>query len=164
MSLDATINLIGNIAIALSFIAALIFGVVQTRAAARDRRERFTLDALRAFDSREFAEIIYFTRGNELPKSPAEFEAMPENKQIILIQAAQQFESLGMLVYEKYIDLDLVDKTLGNFVSNSWEKLKPFFLEMRQRVPDPYLAEYFQWLAEQIDKKMKENRKPYYLR
>ena len=163
MSFDATLNLIANIALALTFVVGLIFGIVQARAAARDRRERFTLDALRAFDSREFAEIIYFTRGDELPKSLEEFEAMPESKQIILIQAGQQFESLGMLVYEKYIDIDLVDKTLGNYVSNSWEKLKPFFLEMREKVPDPYLAEYFQWLAEQIDKKMQENRKPYYL-
>src|SRR5437763_6676579 len=114
MSFDATLNLIANIALALTFVVGLIFGIVQARAAARDRRERFTLDALRAFDSREFAEIIYFTRGDELPKSLEEFEAMPESKQIMLIQAGQQFESLGMLVYEKYIDIDLVDKTLGN--------------------------------------------------
>src|ERR1051325_6287165 len=138
MSLETTISLIGNIAIALSFIAALIFGIAQTKAAARDRKERFTLDALRTFDTREFAEIIYFTRGNELPKSASDFNAMPESKQIILIQASQQLESLGMLAYEKYIDLDLVDKTLGSYVSTSWENLKPFFLEMRERTSDPY--------------------------
>ena len=38
------INLIANIALALSFIVALVFGIAQVRAAARDRRERLTLE------------------------------------------------------------------------------------------------------------------------
>jgi hypothetical protein len=34
-------------------------------------------------------------------------------------------------------------------------------MDMRPR--DPFLCEYFQWLAEQIDKQMTENsRKPFY--
>src|SRR5205085_2815264 len=113
MSLDTTISLIANVALLLSFLVALIFGVVQVRAAARDRRERFTLDTLRAFDTREFAELIYFVTNKKAAKTREEFSALPAEDQIILIQAAQQMESLGMLVYEKYIDLDLVDKTLG---------------------------------------------------
>jgi hypothetical protein len=36
-------------------------------------------------------------------------------------------------------------------------------VELREKNPDPYLAEYFQWMAEQIDKRMKENpRKPFF--
>jgi hypothetical protein len=72
-------------------------------------------------------------------------------------------ESLGILVAEKFIDIDLVDKTLGSFVTTSWQKYKKMFLDIRQNQPDPFLGEYFQWLAEQIDKRMQENpRKPFY--
>lgn len=39
-------------------------------------------------------------------------------------------------------------------------KFKPMILELREKNPDPYLAEYFQWMAEQIDKRMKENPRP----
>ena len=72
-------------------------------------------------------------------------------------------ESLGILVAEKFINIDLVDKTLGSFVTNAWEKYEKLFLDIREKLPDPFLGEYFQWLAEQIDERMKKNpRKPFY--
>ena len=96
-----------------------------------------------------------------MPSSRKELETLPANDRIIFIQLAQQMESLGMLVADKFIDIDLVDKTLGSFVSNSWQKYKKIFLSMRGE--DPFLGEYFQWLAERIDERMKENpRKPFY--
>ncbi|HYM21549.1 MAG TPA: hypothetical protein VEW28_11180 [Candidatus Kapabacteria bacterium] len=163
MSLDSTIGIIANIALALSFIVALIFGMAQIRTAERDRKERFTLETLRSFSTREFAEQLFFIRGAELPPTQDEFFAMPKEEQVMLIQIAQQMESLGMMVYERYIDLDLVDKTLGSFVSTVWVKYKPMFTDMRATMPDPYLGEYFQWLAERIDKRMAdEPRAPFY--
>jgi hypothetical protein len=162
--LESTISIIANIALALSVVVALIFGIVQVRAAANDRRERLTLETLRNFQTREFAELIYYIRLIKTPLSREEFFALPEKDQILMIQASQLMESLGMLVYEKFIDLSLVDKTLGTYVSTTWEKYKPMFTDMRESLPDPYLGEYFQWLAERIDELMKgESRTPYYV-
>ena len=164
MNLETTIALVANVAIALSFIAAFVFGMAQVRAAARDRRERLTLETLRIFHTREFAQLIHFLRITEIPDTQEEFQALPDHVQIMLIQAAQQMESLGMLVYERFIDLDLIDKTLGSFVSNTWEKYEPMFLDMREKLSDPFLGEYFQWLAEHIERRMRENpRKPFHL-
>jgi len=37
------------------------------------------------------------------------------------------------------------------------------FQDIREKAPDPFLGEYFQWLAERIDERMRENpRKPFY--
>jgi hypothetical protein len=157
------IALAANVAIALSFVAAIVFGVFQVRAVNRDRKERLTLDTLKTFQTREFAEIIYFIREIKVPLTGESFTTLSANEQILLIQASQQMESLGMLVYEKLIDLDLVDKTIGSLVSLTWEKYRPMFTDMRTSLPDPYLGEYFQWLAEQVDKKIQEARQPYYL-
>ncbi len=66
-------------------------------------------------------------------------------------------ESLGILLADGLVDIDLVDKTLGSFVTSSWEKYQPLIFELREKNPDPYLAEYFQWMAEQIDRRMKES-------
>jgi hypothetical protein len=34
---------------------------------------------------------------------------------------------------------------------------------MREKIPDPYMAEYFQWLAERLDERMQNKpRIPYY--
>jgi hypothetical protein len=157
------IALITNIALTLSFIVALVFGIAQVKAAARDRRERLTLETLRNFQTREFAELLHYISSHNMPKSRKEMEALPVNEQIIFIQFGQQMESLGMLVAERFIDIDLVDKTLGAFVTTAWEKYKIMFQDIREKTPDPFLGEYFQWLAEQIDERMQKNpRKPFH--
>jgi len=55
----------------------------------------------------------------------------------------------GILVAQEFIDLDLVEKTLGSFVATSWDKYKVMAQNLRKT--DPFLYEYFQWLAERID-------------
>jgi len=157
------ITLIANLALALSFIVALVFGIAQVRAAARDRRERLTLETLRNFQTREFAELIQYITSRSMPSSRKELQGLPANEQVIFIQFGQQMESLGILVAERLIDIDLVDKTLGSLVTTAWEKYKTMFLDIREKQPDPFLGEYFQWLAERIDERMRENpRKPFY--
>ena len=157
------ISIIADLALTLSLIVALIFGIAQVRTAERDRRERFTLETLRNFQTREFAEFINYITTRSMLSSRKELEALPTSDQLIFIQLAQQMESLGMLVADKFIDLDLVDKTLGSFVTTAWEKYKPMFLHMREKQPDPFLGEYFQWLAERIDERMRANpRKPFF--
>jgi hypothetical protein len=155
------IGLIANVALALSFIVGLIFGIAQVRAAARDRRDRLTLEALRNYQSREFAELIQYVISHELPTNRAELFARPVAEQVQFLQFSQAMEMLGILVAEKYIDTDLVDKTLGSFVSTSWEKLKKLTVDARK--DDPFLSEYFQWLAERMNERMsKSPRKPYH--
>lgn len=152
---------IANLALALSVIVALVFGVAQVREAERDRRERFTLETLRGVQAREFVELIYYLNTHKLPTTQGEVRALPQKEQVAFIQFGQTMESLGILVAEGLIDIDLVDKTLGSYVVTTWEQYKPAVLDIRRQ--DPYLNEYFQWLAEQIDNRMKNNpRKPFY--
>ena len=71
---------------------------------------------------------------------------------------------LGLLVYDGTIDLELVERTLGNFVVEAWEASRPSVLDLRAVLPDPYLNEYFQWLAERVAKSMRERpRAPAYV-
>ena len=155
------ITLIANVALALSFVVALVFGIAQVKAVERDRRERLTLETLRNFQTREFAELIHYILNGTMPSSQEELRALPEKEQVMFIQFSQQMESLGMLVAEELISIDLVDKTLGSFVTTSWLKYKTMFVSTRES--DPFLGEYFQWLAERIDERMRENpRKPFY--
>jgi hypothetical protein len=159
--MNEIITLIANVALTLSFAVALIFGIAQVRAAARDRRERLALDTLRNFQTREFAECIHYVTAHIMPSSVNEFHALPEKEQVTFIQLSQQMESLGLLVAERLIDIDLVDKTLGSFVTTAWDKYKKMFTDMREN--DPFLGEYFEWLAGKIEERMRENpRKPFY--
>jgi hypothetical protein len=158
-----TITVIANLALALSFVVGLIFGIAQVRTAAKDRRERLTIQTLKEFQSREFAELMQFILNNNMPANQEGLRNLSVDDQVSLMQFAQEMESLGILVAEKLINIDLVDKTLGSFVTQSWEKYKPLFLEAREKNPDPFLGEYFQWLAEKIDERMRLSpRKPFY--
>jgi hypothetical protein len=157
------VGTIANVSLALSLIVAVVFGISQVRVAARDRRERLTLETLRAFSTREFAELLGYIEMHEMPKSRRDLRALPLDQQIMFIQFTMQMENLGILVAEGMIDLDIVDKTLGSFVSSTWEKLKPWAISIREEDAEPFMSEYFQWLAETVDARMRANpRRPYH--
>ena len=156
------IALSANIALTLTFVIGLIFGIAQVRAASRDRRERLTLETLRNFQTREFAELIQFVNTTQFPKTQEEMNNLSADQQVMIIQYSQQMENLGILVAENLINLELVDKTLGTFVTTAWKKYKIMFSQIRES--DPYLGEYFQWLAQRIAERAKNSpRKPFYL-
>jgi len=158
------VTLVANIALTLSVIVAVIFGIAQVKTANKDRRERLALDTLRSFQTKEFAEMLNYIHNANIPSSSAEWENWPQEDQIRFIHMAQQMESIGLLLAERLISIDLLDKTLGSFVSSTWEKCRPLTLDLRLTNNDPYLNEYFQWMAEQVEHRMKEKpRKPFYL-
>src|SRR5690348_7034645 len=99
------IALIANLALTLSFIIALIFGVVQMRTANRDRKERFTLETLRNFETREFAELLHYVTSEKLPSTTKEWLTMNGESRVRFIQFAQQMESMGLLLAEHYINI-----------------------------------------------------------
>jgi len=155
------IGLAANVAIALSFVVGLIFGIAQVRAATRDRREHFTMETLRHFQSREFVELMQYIISHDMPDTREALQALPPAEQVYFLQFSQAMEMLGILVAEKLIDLDLVEKTLGSFVSTTWEKYKAIAIKLRPA--DPFLNEYFQWLAERISERMEKNpRRPFH--
>lgn len=155
------VSLLANVALALSFIVGLIFGIAQVRAAARDRRDRLTLEALRNFQSRDFAQLIQYITSHDIPATRQGLRSLPTDDQVYFLQFSQEMEMLGILVAESFINVDLVERTLGSFVSSSWEKYKGMAFNLRRE--DPFLNEYFQWLAERISERMSKNpRKPFH--
>src|SRR6266699_1492055 len=94
------ITVIANIALALSLVVGLVFGIAQVRAAARDRRERLTLETLRNFQTREFSELMNFVTNSDVPPTHEEWQKSSAADQIMDTQFAQQMESLAILVAE----------------------------------------------------------------
>jgi hypothetical protein len=153
-------TLVANVSLVLSLAVALVFGLIQAQIAARDRRERLTLETLRFVQTEEFAGFMYRVNKGLIPATDAERKAMPAEDQILFIQFAQEMESLGLLVVDGVIDLTLVERTLGSFVVSAWERYRPIFTEMRQTTSDPYLGEYFQSVAELMAKRLKDTPRP----
>jgi hypothetical protein len=157
------VDIIANISIALSFIVAVILGIFQVRQAARDRREHLTMEILRSIQSREFAELTGQISYHKVPSDYKDFMSLTLREQAKYIQFSQEMEVLGISVAERLVDIDLVDKTLGSFVTSSWQNYKVIFEELRLKQSDPFLGEYFQWLAEYMNNRMqKKLRKPFH--
>src|SRR5262245_9427470 len=90
------ITVMANLALALSLVVGLVFGIAQVRAASRDRRERLTLETLRNYQTREFAELMYYVNNNKMPGSYEEILALPASEQVLFMEFSQQMESLGI--------------------------------------------------------------------
>src|SRR5580693_4281841 len=101
---------IANIALALSFVVALVFGIQQVRAAARDRREGLALETLRNFQTHEFSVLIHYITTHDMPKTMEELRKLPHKDQVEFVEFGQQMESLGTLVAGEFISIDLVEK------------------------------------------------------
>ena len=100
------IGIIANISLALSLIVALVFGISQVRAAGRDRRERLTLETLRFFGSREFAELLQYVETHPAPKSRPDLRTRPAAEQTMIIQqlrGSTAVESLGSSVFRRLL-------------------------------------------------------------
>src|ERR1700755_190560 len=108
------VALIANIALTLSVIVAVIFGIAQVKTSNQDRRERLTLDTLRSFQTREFAEMLNYINTVKMPHTTEEWAKWPNEDQVRIVHLSQQMESLGLLLAEHLIKIDLVDKTLGS--------------------------------------------------
>ena len=161
MSTESAAAITGDIAIALSFLAALGFGIGQVRSAAQDRRERLTVATVQGMQTRELAAHFQRLGSHDLPSTFRELQALPPDEQVSIIHYAQQMEMLGLMVYDGMIELSLVERTLGDYVAFSWEKYKSFTYDRRNE--DPYLNEYFEWLANRLDDYMRSNpRTPAY--
>ena len=161
MGLDS--STLANIAIAASAVVALIFGILQVLAAVRDRRERLTIEVIRGFQSREFSQQVLDLRANPPPETAKAWLALPEATRVTQMHFLQEMEMLGLLVYDGTIDLNLVERTLGSYVTGMWKRFEPGVLELRTSLPDPYMAEYFQYLAIRIERLMSETpRRPAY--
>lgn len=71
------------------------------------------------------------------------------------------WESLGILVFKRHVDLELVADFFSHPILQSWNKLSDYISDMRVEQGRETPWEWFQWLAEQLEKyESKQNVTP----
>ncbi|HUK75422.1 MAG TPA: hypothetical protein VLU99_06475, partial [Nitrososphaerales archaeon] len=76
--------------------------------------------------------------------SYAQFEKLPEDKQLAFFQIASLFESLGFLVERGFVKAEIVDDMFAT--KTAWEALEPFIMGMRQK----FAAEDYYFFFERL--------------
>ncbi|MDA4112218.1 MAG: DUF4760 domain-containing protein [Thaumarchaeota archaeon] len=84
--------------------------------------------------------------------SYADFQKLPEERQLAFLQVASLFESIGLLVEKGYVKQELIDDMFAT--QQAWQALEPFVMGMRQE----FEAEDYYYFFEKLHKRLSPNQ------
>jgi hypothetical protein len=133
-----------------TFVAGAAFTVVQLRHARRAREREVALEIVRLLQTPDFARALRLMYDLEPGLSRAEVERRLGADMHYVYSMMISWESLGVLVYRRQLDLQLVDDFVSGSLLLSWRKLERYVKEERTARGRDTLLEWFQWLAERM--------------
>jgi hypothetical protein len=145
------LSTVANIATALTVLIAVVFGLIEMRRARKEREERAAFVAVQAILTPAWMKSMTLVQGMADGTTPLQIEGNPR-----LFEAVQSIacilESLGYAVFARMVPLNVVDELLGGTVRVAWRKLRSYVEYERERSGSKKNWEWFQWLAEQVDR------------
>ncbi len=146
-----------------SIITGLIIGGLQIRAYRSQQRDRVATNLMQTFYSPEFAKALILL--HQLPDgaSTEDMRQMGPQFEDAAAVVSTSFETMGLLVYKKIAQFDLVMDLTGGMVIAMYRKLEVWTREKRETQNHPAWSEWFEWLAKRIEEHSSENQ-PIYLR
>lgn len=144
-------------------ITALV-GVYQLRQLQQQRRDSSAIELMRALQDTTFSHAFRIVLA--LPSGVQASElisAGPETEEAAQILAFR-FETLGLMVYRGAIPFDVVEDLIGGGVVSTWGRLKDVVQQTREQKHWPMYCEWFQWLAEQFEKRGRLQQIPAHIR
>ena len=148
------ISTLANLVNAVAVTAGVLFAAVQIYHY-RQRRERDAmLELVRSFQSPPFTRALH--RVNSLPDGADRLQIRellgPEGEDDVFL-VGLTWESLAVLAFRREVTLDLMADYFSGAIVISWRKLHVFVEEDRRSLKRKTVWEWFQWLAEQMNKR-----------
>ena len=136
-----------------AIVAGGIFAGVQLRQFNKHRARESALQLLHSFRTPDFlyAANIVFDLPDELSKK--ELEARLGEKMTSVLVLFGTFESLGILVFRREMDIRLVEDFFSGIIIYSGKKFKNYLVEVRESSNRQTYYEWYQWLFEQVEKR-----------
>jgi hypothetical protein len=145
------LSTIANIATALTVLTAVVFGLIEMRHARKEREERAAFVAVQAILTPAWMRSMVLVQTIPDGATASKIEADPR-----ILEAAQSIgiilEGLGYAVFARMVPLNVVDELMGGTVRVAWRKLQRYVEYERERAANQKTWEWFQWLAEQLDR------------
>jgi len=145
------LSTLANVATALTVLTGVAFGLVEARRARQDREERAAFAALNAILTPDWKKSIVIVHAIPEGATATDIEADPrvlEATHIIGIT----LEGLGYAVFARIVPLKIVDDLVGGSVRVAWRNMRQYVEFERNRAGSQKSWEWFQWLAEQLDR------------
>lgn len=145
------LSTIANVATALTVLTGVVFGLVEMHRARRDRQERAAFSAVQALMTPEWMSSSMIVASIPDGTSAAEIEGDPRVLEAAL-KIATIMEGIGYSVFARIVPLSVADDLVGGMARIAWRKFRPFVVNERERTGSQKSWEWFQWLAEQLER------------
>ena len=145
------LSTLANIATALTVILGVVFALLEARRARKDREERAAFSTVQAMFTPEWIRSAALVQG--IPQDAPVSHIENDERVLQAVEAVCVIlEGLGYSVYARIIPLHVVEDLLGGVVRVAWRNLRPYVESERKKSASDKNWEWFQWLAEQIER------------
>lgn len=146
MELSNILNVIGTAAV----LIGIVFGLTQLRHYHLSRKRDSALFLLNSYQTGEFSSGIWniMSLPDGLTKVEIEEKVGEDIKGIYQVLSA--WESIGILVFQKEITMEMAGDAYRSPILISWKKLEMYVSGMREELQTVTIFEWFQWLAERM--------------
>lgn len=151
-------QLVGQVAL----ILGATFAGYQFLLHRRERDEHAALEMLTSLQTPEFRTAYAQVWTLPLGATPKQVDKGGPEMRDAIATVALTFESLGVMVHNRIVRLDAVDQIIGGFLRESWRRVEPYLMSQREELEAPRYAEWYQWLAEQVEVRRRRRSTPAY--
>lgn len=145
------LSTLANVATTLTVLTGVAFGIIEMRRARRDREERAAFAAVQALMTPEWMSSSMIVASIPEGHGAPEIENDPRILEAAL-KIATIMEGIGYSVFARIVPLSVADDLIGGMARVAWRKFRPFVEDERRRTGTQKSWEWFQWLAEQLER------------
>lgn len=149
-------EVLGGIAV----VTAVVFGVIQLRQYQQQRRDMAAVELMRTLQDSEFTRAFHLIYSIPESLRAADIRARGTEYEAAAFTICARFETVGLLVFRRNIPSHLVEELVGGLVIKLWQRLLPWVEDIRVEQEHEILWEWYQWLAEQFDKRGRIEQAP----
>jgi hypothetical protein len=139
-----------NAVTTLAILFGVVFGLIELRHAARDRRDHAAVDIVRTVQTQDVRRAVERILNLPMDVDPAIVRGDPA-----LLEAALAVDSAcemwGSLAFEGVVDHRLLDRMVGGWVRGTWRRLRVWIEAERVENQSPNQGEWWQWLYERLE-------------
>ncbi len=136
-----------------SIFAGVIFAILQLRQSNKQRARESALQMLHSFQTPAFLSAVDIVFHLPEGLSKREIEERLGDKMASILVLFGTFESLGILVYRRDMDIRMVEDFFSGIIVLSGKKLKKYLEEIRLASNRQTYFEWYQWLYEQVERR-----------
>jgi len=136
-----------------AIVAGGVFAVVQLRQLTKQRARDSALQMLHSFRTPEFLHAVNIVFDLPEGMSRKEIEEHLGEKMTSVLVLFGTFESLGILVFRREMEIHLVEDFFSGIIILAGRKFKRYLVEVREAGNRQTYYEWFQWLFEQCEKR-----------